>query len=612
MDSAEFVLATKIFGLVHPPGYPLLLLLLQLLCRFSVLSLPFRLNLFSAFAASVSAMFLYLILRELCASNTGTGTTDNELSSLLGSFIWTTSFELWQQATAIEVYAFQVLLFSVIVYISLKLKRAKSFNLLLLLAFVTGLTTANHLFIILWLPFILVIIYSTGLKLPLQKWIVVLLFFLPGPLLYLSLLFRQQTYPNWGGIKSATDFYHYITATVYRYRFFAGGVGYITTQLTDLPKILLKQFHLFWLFIVPGVVHLVKKNRHLLSAIILGVTFSGLGTIGYNIPDKEGYLLPAYFICAIIIGTGIHYVYTHIKKLQFPLTLTLLTVIAGAMAWFYPRQDRSHISSLPDLARAVATELPPDAILFTNDYSLFHGLNWYLIEKDDEKRVLVISEHHLAFPWYLEQLSTKIPVPPPAFSLARNLWKKSPASKNERFGEIAATTVEEIKLYLSSELINNHRIFYFPRDFTTLQEKWRGFRLKMRGLTYEFSPADDTIIEADITFYFPGPEKYHTTRFYDPYTEDLCRRFAATANRRGILRYARGRVTEAINDFNLALAYYPDYPEAIENKGLVFALENQPDSARIYLTLFLELSPNSPEINKVKQFLNSLPETGND
>jgi len=65
-------------------------------------------------------------------------------------------------------------------------------------------------------------------------------------------------------------------------------------------------------------------------------------------------------------------------------------------------------------------------------------------------------------------------------------------------------------------------------------------------------------------------------------------------------------VPGAIKDSNTALEHYPDYPSAVENKGLVFYAAGQPDSAALYLVRFLTLEPNSPELQKVRAILQQL------
>jgi hypothetical protein len=522
----------------------------------------------------------------------------------LSALIWALSFELWQQATAIEVYALQVFLFALTLWALLLWRETSAINYLYFFCFSFGLALANHLFILIWIPAFLLLLKTPALKtVRLRHWFFLILLLLPGPLLYLSLLFRSQLPPSWAGINSANEFFRYITAAVYRYRFLAGGTGYLVQQFANVPQTLLKQFTLFWLLLLPGVIWLFKKNRILFVALLTGAVLSVGAALLYNISDKEGYFLPAYFCLAIFIGTSFQIFRGSKTRLTF-FTIILFALI-GIAIWNYPRQNRAHLTALSDLARSIIAEMPDRAVLFTDDYSLSQALNWYNIVEHPKHHITVISEHHLAFPWYLKQLSQTVPVPDTCFTLARTLWQKPSGMNNTRFGTLAAERVQEIKFHLLLNLAPRPA-FYFPRDFSNVLEGWYGFRLRLHGLTYQFRPFEDTTLEPNIKFTFPGPDKYSTEKFYDPYAEDLCRRFAATANRRGMLRYARGDEIGAIADFNLALQYYPDYPAAIENKGLVFTLEGKSDSARFYLTKFIKLEPNSPEINKVKSFLNKL------
>jgi tetratricopeptide (TPR) repeat protein len=147
------------------------------------------------------------------------------------------------------------------------------------------------------------------------------------------------------------------------------------------------------------------------------------------------------------------------------------------------------------------------------------------------------------------------------------------------------------------------RVFWIPRDFSDWPGDLNGLRLTMRGLCYEVA-ARDTVPDLDSPM--PPASRYHINAYRDPETQDVCRRFAATACRRGIIRFANNAYAEALRDFNLALEYFPDYPSAIEDKGIVFFYSNQPDSARFYLERYITLDPRSPEIPKVKQVLAQL------
>lgn len=594
LDSAEFVVITAVNGLVHPPGYPLLLILTQLIAGIPLFSLPFRLNLLAAFFAALSCLVLFVFLFRI---------TKERFVSLLGTLVWAICWELWQQATAIEVYGLEVLLLGLALLIADSYARTGSVRLLLLLAFVLSLNLAHHLFFIFWLPAIILIIYP-GMRQPLNKQsiLLLLLLLLAGPLLYLTLLLRNQNAPSWAGITGLSELFDYITARIYRYRLFAGKGGYIATQFAELPKILFQQFTIFWLLLIPGIVNLLKTERRLLFGLLTGILISAPAALLYNIPDKEGYFLPVYFGFAIIIGAGIYYLWRRHRVIT-GVSLGLFLILALFSS--YPKQNRSRLSAVADLGKAVISELPDGAILFTDDYSLLHAINYLNLGPDSSRRITVISQYHLSFPWYLKQLSRQLPVPAAAFSFAEELWRQPVKPSDAQFGELARSRAEQIMEILITGLLPRP-IYYFPQNFTTLLENWHTYHLKLHGLTYEFRPSADTLLDFSFDLKFPGPERYCATRFYDSYTVDLCRRFAATVNRRGMLKFAKDDVAGAMQDFNLSLKYFPDYPAAIENKGLVFALKNVPDSARFYLNRFLILDPQSPETEKVRFYLNRL------
>lgn len=596
MDSAEFVVTSRVFGLVHPPGYPLLTNLFSFATLIPMFQLPFRLNLISAFAAAGSCLVLFLTIEHL---------TKKSQLALLGCFVWAVSSELWNQATVVEVYSFQVFLFSLALYAALRWCEEFSSGFLTFFAFAFGCGLANHPFIITWLPTFILIISSPVLKtIKPRTWGAFAGALLLGPLLYLSLPFRSQNLFSWGGINSIASFLKYITGNVYRYRFLAGGTNYIINQTSALPRSFFEQFSILGVLIFPGIFWFFKTHRRALGALLLGVVLTTLVTFSYNIPDKEGYFLPVYFILAIFIGSSLALLNNPIAYRASLVALLSLTV--GIGVWKYPRQNRSRLFSLSDLAHSISAELPDTAIIFTNDYSVFHALNWQKIEEYPSRPLIVVSEHHLAFPWYLKQISRILPIPDTCFTIADDIWKNFPKMNDINFGTVTAARVEEVKYQMIRRLMNSHRLFYFPQNFSYFPDSWREFRLKMHGLTYEFRPGTDTAIPSEIVFFFPAPEKYSVPRTTDPYTEDMCRRFAATANRRGIFHYALKDVSNALADFNLALQYYPDYPAAIENKGIIFAFEGQSDSARAYLTKFIKLEPNSPEINKIRALLDNL------
>lgn len=608
MDSTEFMLVGTSLGISHPPGYPLLTLITRVVSLIPILALPFRLNMVSGIAAAASCLVLSHLIRRL---------TGDTLAGLIGALIWAVSYELWQQATALEAYALQVFLVSAVLSAlnhwteSTAGNDASRIRPFLLTCFLFGLTMANHLFVI-WLVPALLLLFFIGPWRSLNTRTALLALFLLslGLLLYIYVLLRSSgsSHIYWGGITSPRQLLEFITGRVYRYRLLAGGAGYIATQFRELPALFFRQFHLFWILAVPGAALLWRQHRRLLLAVIIGFVAAFTAALSYNIPDKEGYFLTPWFLAGLAIGCGL----AALRRTRAGGLATLATTagIVATSVISYPYQNRSQLRGLADLSSAVARETR-NSIVFTDDYSLYMGLRWLGRNVAPEQPALVVSEHHLAFPWYLDQLARRMPLPPGCRSIAERLWNGTSRFSDVSFGELAKAATQQIRHTLWDAWIDHRPLFWFPRDFRDWPvQRWGSFDFELAGLTYRVRRAGDSVSMLPFALSFPGPDDYRTTTFRDPASIDVCRRFAATVNRRGMLNFGTGNSLDAIADFNLALAYFPDYPAAIENKGLVFASSGQPDSARKYLQRYLELEPHSPEVPKVRRVLEYLHQPG--
>jgi hypothetical protein len=589
-DSTELMLVGRTLAVSHPPGYPLLTLIIHLFSLVPGLSLPFRLNLTASLAAAGSCVMAYFIVKKL---------THDVWAALFSALLWGTSFELWQQATALEVYSFQTLLLSVLLFAALKWKLASEFRWLLVAFFAFGLGITNHTPIVLWIPSLLILLLSAptrpGARLlgfgALLAALAVCLY------VYLPLRADAPGAASWGRVGSPAELLEYVTGRAYRYRLLTGGTRYLGTQVSGLPALVGRQFLAAWLLAVLGVPTLWRRSRAVLFSLLLAAAIVTVAAVEYNIPDKEGYLLPAYFALLILVGCG--YAPLLRTRLRPAVMAVGALLVAIQVVAFLPVQNRSRLRGLADLSDAVIAGLPPNSAILTDDYSLYHGLRW-LQAGGWRPDVLVVSQFHLAMPGYLDQLRRTGPVPEPAYGLADRLWPGASRANDAAFGEQAKATSMQVMSLLVQDWLPSRRLFWFPADFSGWPRDWEGLRLTMRGLCYEIE-GRDTVPDLDSPL-LPS-SRYRSTLYHDEETQDLCRRLAATASRRGILRFAADNSTEAISNFDLALAYFPDYPQAIENKGMVFYFSGQPDSARLYLERYIVLEPTSTELPKVREFL---------
>ena len=606
-DTIEFMLCGRFLCPPHPPGYPLLTLLLRAVALVPLPNMPLRMNLVSTLAAAGSCLFVFLIVRRL---------TKDRFAGLFAALAWGFSYELWSQATVLEAYALNVLLISIAVYAALVSSEEGRPESALLGVFVLGLGLANHLTSVFWLPGLLIII-GTRSRLPAGRRFILgcIGFFALGPFLYLCLLVfsKSDVLVSYGGISNLKTLCEFVSGRPFQHLVGSGASGYVGRQLVSLPAQIGKQFLVSSVFIIPGVAWCIKRNRRFGLAVLTGFVLSTGFAVVYNISDKEGFFLPAYLACVLVIGAGFGFLRqewaragrgggrTSIGR-KTAVTLVGFAMLALPLAVFYPRLDRHGLHGLRDLSDSLLAELPAESVLFTDDYSAVRGIRWLSAERG-ERPVLAIAEYLLCFPWYLRALDEHLPVPDKALDIGERLWHSR--VKGAAFDRLLGDGTQEIKRLLVEACTGRRQVFWMPTDADTWIRSWKGFGLKPHGLTYRYGAAGDTTLDTfELTF--PGPERYGADRTADATTRNLCYRFAAVANRRGTIRGSLGDHTGAVSDFDLALAYAPDYTNAIANKGITFYYSGQADSASYYLHKCLELEPDYAGRGKIRAFLSKL------
>jgi protein O-mannosyl-transferase len=73
-------------------------------------------------------------------------------------------------------------------------------------------------------------------------------------------------------------------------------------------------------------------------------------------------------------------------------------------------------------------------------------------------------------------------------------------------------------------------------------------------------------------------------------------RSAKAHNNLGAQYFSRGELEPALEQYQIAEAIKPDYPDLLNNMGSVFSREGKPEEARAYLNRAVSLSPQNPEI----------------
>ena len=148
-DTSEYIAATKVLGLPHPPGNPLFILLGHV---FGLLPIPasyaVRINIMAALASAVAAGFWFLIAERVLAAwlpRRWQWVTGGAVAVLVGA----TSFTVWNQSVVNEkVYTVSLAGIALVSWIMVRWSDDPSApgaeRLLVLVAYLLGLGYTNH------------------------------------------------------------------------------------------------------------------------------------------------------------------------------------------------------------------------------------------------------------------------------------------------------------------------------------------------------------------------------------------------------------------------------------------------------------------------------------
>ena len=310
-DSGELTAAAYNLGIAHPPGYPLYLLLGKLfMLLVPIGDMAMRLNLLSAFFASLVTVMIYLINRVL---------THGRLISVLVSFTAAFSFTFWSQAVAAEVYTFAALFFCTLIFFTLLWLKTRKELWLLLLALTAGLALTHHVIIAVFYPVFFIFILLNQPRL-IRNWTLIAktacLFVLPL-LLYLYLPIRSALNPlnDWGNPETFSTMMHHITAKQFGGLFLKHGFDGVLFQLNIFIDALLKQFPVILLILaVIGVIVGLKREKKIafffLALLAVNISYS----LAYYITDIEPHFINIFLLLALFMGMVLDYLYKQIKK----------------------------------------------------------------------------------------------------------------------------------------------------------------------------------------------------------------------------------------------------------------------------------------------------------
>ncbi len=429
-DAGEFQVAASQWGLAHPTGYPLYLILgglWQRVLGVVGVSPAHALNIFSALISAVAVSVLYLLLRRWLWEVPVLG----RMAAIWATFLFGVNPTFWSQSLVAEVYTLHVLLLSLILFVAQGLSLPGRWNgetaapihlvprQIAALAFLVGLGLAHHGMTLFVVPGLL--IYLTLLD---RRWWRNLRTWVAGALALVAPLLLYLYVPLRSG-PAASPWYHQRlgegTLTLYDGNFqafldFITGRS-ISVGFYDLGGALgqvgqaatLWRIHLTWAGLVVAVAGLFillwQRNWPVLALTLPLFVLQQLFNFFYAIGDILVYYIPLYLVACIWAGFGAYGLATGLQRFDAPSPSTpasppsdqssagsdatgeianesaLGTYAIGAMAlvllFWIPLNLRASYADLlsqagerqarADWEEILAAEPPDDAILISND-----------------------------------------------------------------------------------------------------------------------------------------------------------------------------------------------------------------------------------------------------
>lgn len=411
-DGGEFQVAAWHFGLAHPTGYPLYLILggswQHLLALFG-LEPAYALNLLSALFGALTVTLLYLTMMVWLGSSLRV----RRLAALLTALLLAVNPTFWSQSLIAEVYTLHACFMLLILHSAYQLMQAASITpsaaettpsaaaLVTRLGILLGLSLTHHAMTVLLLPSVLIALWwarrrwlGNG-----RAWLGLVLGITVPLLLYLYLPLRSGP--------AASPWYHQVlgehTLTLYAnnwhafWSFISGASISVGFRTPAAAWVQLGQAWLLWRlhFLLPGLVLVVlglyvlirARNWRVLALTVPFVIGQQLFNLFYAIGDILVYYIGLYLVAAIWAGFVVDAVGGGMATMEnqqaaaqpaearsAPLAMSI--VLALVLLWLPLDIGRTYFAQL-DQSRSMRAEQlwstiaaanpPPGALLVSND-----------------------------------------------------------------------------------------------------------------------------------------------------------------------------------------------------------------------------------------------------
>jgi hypothetical protein len=489
-DTFEFQVVALQWGIAHPTGYALYVLIGKLFSLLPMGSIAFRVNLTSALFMTLATLILYDRVLHL---------TQRRLLSALSAAAFAFSGVVWSQAVVAEVYAlnalFVALLLTLLIDAAEKVAGQRVVTSTIYgLFLVLGLGLSHHLTMVLLLPALFIALLIARPRLSLRRWLIALGCFALGLSPWLLIALRWPALHH-GAPMAFDQFVEWITGA----RF---GGALILSAWSDpsrwqiVSRFLSEAYGLIGLIVaLIGLLALARARWRTALIMLVGFIAYVFYALVYFVPDISVFLIPAFLIMALWIGVGAAFIIDtcarllpRMRRYVYPLGISLLILIPITLvSRNYARVDqRGRGEALEAWGRAVlALPLAPDAAVLVDSAkiaplyylqvteNLRPDLDILVLGTEDEYRrqldARIATGQTVYLARFLPGLPYRLRSQGPLVAVSNEIERDVPEQTHKlgvHFGdaiELAATAVDETRVTLYWRALNASRPNYHVR-----------------------------------------------------------------------------------------------------------------------------------------------------
>lgn len=457
MDSGELAAACYTFGIPHPTGYPLFILIGYIFSHLPFgSSIIYKLNFLSAIESAFSVVVTYYTSLQLSGyllsklfkaqlkknqnlkqKNKNHDQIENVSNELGANKINQVNYFLsfaaaicigltptfWQNALQVEVYALHTLFLSFIIYFAVKIFTSVSFdkkNWIGLFVF-TGLSFSNHLTTVFIIPSLIYLIYfCNSNRMGSYKQIFTLVIYsIPGILLYAILIIASSNEPylNWSNVSDVSNLFDHLRGADYSNLMFSSSAKFSVNAADFFKHLPAELNYLPLLLSLAGFVVLWKYFKSFAVFSFLSIIFTLLYSFNYNIVDINSYYFLAYYFLILALPGGILYLisfgkpenmltaknnFNSAKNKIIAFTIILVILSAGIN---YSDNNNSSDYANAELTLNSINPLPQNSVVITYDWAYIYSASlYYQLAEKIRPDLKIFNIKFLSAKWYLNMI----------------------------------------------------------------------------------------------------------------------------------------------------------------------------------------------------------------